>query len=160
LPIIERTIEIDAPITQVFDFVTDARNHGRVAPPETKERLLDAGDIPLRLGSVVKFSARYGLIRWTLSSRITALAALDPANPTSASFQDQQVDGPFAVWIHDHLYEATAEGGTKVTDRFTYQAPFGPLGWIAERLWLNKRLTSMMEYFQEAEKRILEEDRR
>ena len=73
-------------------------------------------------------------------------------------FQDRQVRGPFAVWIHDHIYESTDGGGTKVTDRFTYSAPLGPLGRIAERLWLHKRLSKMMEHFQEAEKRILEQN--
>ncbi len=158
MPIVERTIEIQAPIAQVFAFVTDARNHGRVAPPETDERLLDAGDVPLRVGSVVKFSARYGLVRWTLSSRVTDVVSLDPANPKCASFQDRQLRGPFAVWIHDHIYESTSNAGTKVTDRFTYEAPFGPFGRIADRIWLHARLRSMMVYFQDTEKRILEDE--
>ena len=156
MPVIERTVDIQAPIGRVFAFATDARNHSLVAPPETKERLLDPGDNPLRLGSIVRFSARFGLVRWTLSSRITAFIAPDPAKPVYATFQDQQVRGPFSVWIHDHIYEATAASTTRVTDRFTYSAPLGPLGWIADQLWLTSTLSRFMEYFQEAEKRILE----
>ena len=46
------------------------------------------------------------------------------------------VRGAFARFDHDH-YFARAEGGTLLRDVFDYRAPFGPLGWIAERLFLS-----------------------
>lgn len=156
MPQIERIIEIRASLETVFAFVTDIRNHGRTVPPETQEQLLDAGDIPLRLGTLVRLRARYGGIRWTLASRITAFDPPDPLHLESAYFRDEQVRGPFAVWQHDHWFAATPTGHTRQTDRFTYAAPIGPLGRLVERIWLNDRMRYLMEHIQETEKRILE----
>lgn len=158
MPQIERTVEVHAPLGRVFAFVTDIRNHSRVAPPETQEELLDAGDTPLRVGTIVRLRARYGGIRWTLTSRITAFDPPGPLHPDTAYFRDEQVQGPFALWRHDHWFAATSDGGTRLTDRFTYAAPLGPLGRIAERIWLNDRLRRLMEHLQATEKRLLEEE--
>ena len=45
------------------------------------------------------------------------------------------VRGAFARFDHDHFFEPTATG-TLVRDVFDYKAPFGLLGWAAERLFL------------------------
>ena len=159
MPQIERTIEIHAPIERVFDFITDIRNHSRVAPPETQEQLLDAGDFPMRVGTVVRMHARYGGVRWTLASRITVFDPPGPSHPDCAYFRDEQVHGPFALWQHDHCFASTPTGGTRLTDRFTYAAPFGPLGRLVERLWLNGRMHHLMKFMQATEKRLLETER-
>lgn len=156
MPQIERSIEIDAPIERVFAFVADIRNHRSVVPPQTQEQLLDAGDLPMRLGTTVSMRARYGGVRWTLASQITAFDPPHSSHPESAYFRDEQVRGPFAVWQHDHWFVSTPTGGTRLTDRFTYSAPLGPLGRLAERLWLNSSMRQLLEYMQTTEKRLLE----
>jgi len=156
MPTTERTVEIHAPLERVFAFVTDMRNHRLVVPPETQEQLVDAGNIPMRLGTVVRLRARYGGIRWTLSSRITVFEPPDPLLPISAYFRDEQVNGPFALWQHDHWFTALSDGSTRLTDRFTFAAPFGLLGRLAERLWLNNRMRHLLEYMQTTEKHLLE----
>jgi len=156
MPQIERTVEIAAPLEAVFAFVTDITNHNRVAPPETQEELLDAGIVPMRSGTVVKFRARYGGVFWTLASQITSFDPPSPLHPNTATFRDEQVRGPFARWQHDHWFTTTSTGGTRLTDRFTYAAPMGLLGRLVERVWLNNRVRRLLEYMQEAEKRLIE----
>ena len=158
MPRIERSIEIAAPIERVFAFVTDIRNHRRVAPPQTREQLLDAGDSPMRAGTIVRMRARYGGVPWTLAAQITAFDPPDSSRPHSAYFRDEQIQGPFAVWKHDHWFASTPNGGTRLTDRFTYAAPMGPLGKLVERFWLNGRLRHLLEYMQTTGKRLLEEE--
>jgi ligand-binding SRPBCC domain-containing protein len=153
---IERTINIAAPLSAVFTFCADIRNHGRIAPPQTREQLLDPGDIPLQVGSVVKFRARYGGLYWTLSSRITAFEPPEAPGMSDACFRDEQVRGPFSFWKHDHLFSALPNGETCVTDRFQFAAPLGPLGRIAERLWLKREMRALMVHLQDTAKRIIE----
>lgn len=156
---IERTVEIHATIEQVFAFVTDIRNHSLVAPPETQEQLLDPGDVPLRLDSVVRMRARYGGIRWTLATRITEFTPFDLESGT-AYFRDEQISGPFAYWRHDHWFASTPDGGTLLADRFTYAAPLGPLGRLAEILWIDRRLRRLLDHMQAAQKQLLESGER
>jgi ligand-binding SRPBCC domain-containing protein len=156
MPQIERAVDIRAPLERVFAFLSDVRNHGRIAPPETREQLVDAGDIPLRLGTQVTFRACYGGRYWMLSSRIVTFDPPNPACPDRASFRDEQVRGPFAFWRHDHEFQAAPDGGTRLTDRFTYTVPFGLLGRLVDHLWLRGRLIRLMEHMQSAAKRLLE----
>ena len=44
--------------------------------------------------------------------------------------------GAFARFDHDHYFVPDA-GGTLMRDVFDYHAPLGPLGWLAERLFLS-----------------------
>ena len=158
MPQIERTVEIHAPIQRVFAFVADIRNHRLVVPPHTREQLLSGGDSPLRVGTVVRLRARYGGIYWTLASRITAFEPPTAVQPGNAYFRDEQVSGPFALWQHDHWFASTPDGHTRLTDRFTYAAPLGPLGKLAENIWLNGSMRHLMEFMQVAQKQLIEQE--
>lgn len=52
-------------------------------------------------------------------------------------FQDIMVAGAFKHMTHDHRFESH-ESGTRMHDRFEFSAPLGPLGWIAESLFLER----------------------
>jgi uncharacterized protein (TIGR01777 family) len=43
-------------------------------------------------------------------------------------FVDEQVEGPFASWVHEHLFEPDAEGGCVHRDRIRYREPLGLVG--------------------------------
>ena len=54
----------------------------------------------------------------------------------NALFVDQQVQGPFATWIHRHEFE-DAGGKTRLTDRLEFQLHGGPavnglFGWMVK----------------------------
>ena len=51
--------------------------------------------------------------------------------------------GAFARFDHDHFFEPHA-GGTRMVDVFDYAAPFGWLGRIAERLFLNRYMRRLL----------------
>lgn len=80
----------------------------------------------LALGDEVTWRARHLGVEQELTSRITAFA-----RPTH--FRDSMVKGAFAGFDHDHLFEPT-DTGTLVRDVFDYQMPFGPAGWLVDRL--------------------------
>jgi ligand-binding SRPBCC domain-containing protein len=69
-----------------------------------------------------------------------------------AGFVDEQVQGPFKRWRHRHTFEeALDEGRTKVwaIDEVDYAAPLGPLGWVADRLFLRRQIARGFAYRQE-----------
>jgi hypothetical protein len=43
-------------------------------------------------------------------------------------FVDEQVEGPFASWVHTHLFEPLTSARTRYTDRVEYTLPLGALG--------------------------------
>jgi ligand-binding SRPBCC domain-containing protein len=87
-------------------------------------------------GQEVTWSAKHFGIRQRLTSRITAF---DPPR----HFRDSLVRGAFARFDHDHYFEPHG-GGTRMIDVFDYSAPLGPLGRLAERLFLNRYMRRLL----------------
>ena len=54
------------------------------------------------------------------------------------------VRGVFASFVHEHLFE-DAPGGTRMIDSLEYRAPLGPLGRLAEWLFLDRYLLRLLE---------------
>jgi ligand-binding SRPBCC domain-containing protein len=81
------------------------------------------------LGQNVTWRARHFGVNWTMTSQITELE--EPER-----FVDAQLRGPFKTFRHEHRFRPVADG-TDMVDSITFQAPLGPLGWIAERVLLS-----------------------
>ncbi len=54
-----------------------------------------------------------------------------------AFFQDSMTKGMFKSFEHDHHF-AAVHAGTLMRDELRFQSPFGPLGWVVDRLILKR----------------------
>ena len=60
-------------------------------------------------------------------------------------FVDEQRFGPYSLWHHKHfLYEDPA--GVLMKDIVDYKLPLGPLGSLAQALFVKKQLTTIFRY--------------
>jgi ligand-binding SRPBCC domain-containing protein len=57
---------------------------------------------------------------------------------------DEQMRGPFARFHHVHRFEP-AESGTSMVDEVEFQAPFGPVGVLSERVILLRYIRGLIE---------------
>jgi ligand-binding SRPBCC domain-containing protein len=128
---------IDAPIERVFDLARDIGLHER-SMAATDERAI-AGRLsgPIEAGETVTWRARHFGIRWTRTSLITEVRA-----PTT--FADEQAEGPFRSFHHRHTFRAVPDG-TLMVDEWEHEVPFGPLGWLADRLVLGAYMRRLLE---------------
>jgi ligand-binding SRPBCC domain-containing protein len=74
-----------------------------------------------------KVELKIGPFLWT---------ALHTAFEKDRLFADEQIQGPFAKWIHRHEFEAVGRA-TRLTDRVEYQLPGGAwmnrlFGWAVQ----------------------------
>jgi ligand-binding SRPBCC domain-containing protein len=127
---------IAAPVERVFELARDIDLHQR-SVAHTNERAI-AGRMSGRIGpgETVTWTARHFGRTWSLTSRITAF---EP--PTM--FVDEQVSGPFRSFRHEHRFQPTA-GGTLMTDDWQHVAPFGALGRLADRLFLDRHMRGLL----------------
>ncbi|MGH3651848.1 SRPBCC family protein [Glutamicibacter sp.] len=88
------------------------------------------------LGEQVTWRAKHFGIPFRMTSRISELDA-------PRTFTDQQVRGPFKSFHHVHEFHESAHG-TLMVDKIRFSAPFGPLGWLAERLVLGWYLPKLI----------------
>jgi ligand-binding SRPBCC domain-containing protein len=110
-------------IRTVFDFFADAYNLEMITPPELCFHILTPHPIEITEGTVIDYRLRlYGVpIPWR--ARITNWS---PPN----RFVDEQIRGPFRLWIHTHRFY-DGKGSTTVVDEVCYQLPLRPMGEIA-----------------------------
>lgn len=135
---IDLVTNIDAPLEVVFDLARDLDLHAR-SMTHTGERAVGGRTTGLiNVGETVTWRARHFGIWFTLTSLITVVD-----RPTT--FADEQADGPFAWFRHEHRFELRAGGGTRMTDRWEHRSPFGPLGWLADRLVLARHMRVLLE---------------
>jgi ligand-binding SRPBCC domain-containing protein len=110
---------VPRPRREVFGFFSDARNLGELTPHWLKFRIVSRQPILMHRGADIDYRLKLrGLpIRW--QSRITLW---DPPY----RFVDEQVRGPYRVWIHEHHFREES-GGTWCEDHVSYAPPGGTL---------------------------------
>jgi ligand-binding SRPBCC domain-containing protein len=130
LVVVQTDILIQAPIETCFDLARNIDVHTRTVWKHTNERAV-GGVTRGMIGEneTVTFQARHFLIKQRLTSRITQYRR-------PWYFVDQMVQGTFKSLKHEHLFEERG-GTTLMTDRLTFEAPFGFVGRIVER-WVLK----------------------
>jgi NADH dehydrogenase len=128
---------IARPIEEVFAFFSRPENLGRITPSMGFELITD--DLVMREGLEIRYRIRPLLgIPMTWVTRITDYEA-----PTR--FRDLQHSGPYARWEHTHTFEAVP-GGTIVRDEIAYTVPLGPLGDLANRLFVRAELERIFRH--------------
>jgi ligand-binding SRPBCC domain-containing protein len=137
VPVIRVETVISAPIERCFDLARDPDLHAR-SVAGTRERVVSrTGSGLLGLGDIVTFEAVHVGVRQQLTAQIVRY-------DRPHLFEDVLVRGAFHSFSHRHAFAETADG-TLMTDTFAYRAPFGPLGKLAEWLFLTRYLRRFLE---------------
>jgi ligand-binding SRPBCC domain-containing protein len=135
------TIDLSAPIAQVFDFFHKPANLLQVAPPALHLQLENA-PAELQLGSRLILSGR----RWGIRYRsVTEVIAFEPG----VYFLEEQKEGAFRKWVHAHRFEATANAGTRVVDEIDFEPPGGMLGMLLTSAAVERELSEFFHYRNE-----------
>lgn len=147
---IELSLLVAAPASRCFDLARSIDAHMQSAAA-TGERAVGGRTMGLlALGEEVTWRARHLGVWQELTSRITAFER-------PRHFRDSMVRGAFASFDHDHYFEPT-NGNTLMRDVFVYRAPLGPLGRLAERLFLSAYMQHFLATRMRALKTLAESD--
>src|SRR5713101_4697429 len=148
MPIIVLRTLVNAPPSRCFDLARDIGLHQR-STAASRERAV--GGVTFGLlgpGDQVTWEATHFGIRQRLTSRITEF---DPPR----RFVDEMVRGAFRRFRHEHQFLET-DRGTEIVDVFDYTAPLGPLGQLADRLFLRHYMSRLLRDRNAYLKRVAE----
>ncbi len=100
-------------------------------------------------GDETKWSARFCGVRFAMTTRVE-----DFATPTG--FGDRLTRGLLRRFEHAYRFKAQPDGGCTMSDELTIEAPFGPLGRLAERFYLSRRMLTLVRRRLEYIRRVAE----
>ncbi len=131
---------IPRPLADVFAFFSDVGNLERITPPFLNFKILTPG-VRLELGAKVEYQIRlHGVpIRWK-----TNIAAWEPPR----RFVDEQIKGPYRLWVHEHTFQEVA-GGVLMRDFVRYAVPGWILAPVIHRLFVRDDLERIFAYRRE-----------
>ncbi len=124
--------EFDAPVDDVFQLSLDVDFHKNSFSFSGEEIVDGVSEGGMVLGDSVTWRAKHFGFWWELTSIISAY------NPPSF-FVDEQTKGPFGSFRHEHHFSPIGElpnQRTSLIDVVDFEAPFGFIGTIAERVFL------------------------
>lgn len=127
---------VEAPTEQVFDLSLSVDLHLRSMAGAREVVLRGRTTGLFEEGEQVTWRAWHFGIPWRMTS---AISQLD--RPTR--FIDQQVSGPFRSFHHEHLFEVH-DRRTLMRDIVSFTAPYGPLGRLAEKVFLERYMRQLI----------------
>jgi ligand-binding SRPBCC domain-containing protein len=135
---LEMTQLLPAGRAKVFDFFSDAFQIAAITPPWLNFSVVTPAPIEMKVGALIDYTARIYGIRVSGQTKVTEW---EPEE----WFVDEQVKGPYRYLRHEHTFEVDGEC-TLVRDRLIYRVP---LGALAQRLIVKRKLESIFEYRRE-----------
>jgi ligand-binding SRPBCC domain-containing protein len=136
MTVIVLTTHISAQPETCFDISLDMDEHVASTAHTGEKVVAGVAHGLMKLDDTVTFEARHFGLRMRMTSKITAYER-------PHRFVDEMQRGPFKSLWHEHLFEAEGDG-TRMTDTFKVCAPLGPLGWLAERLFLGAYMRRLL----------------
>ena len=131
------TTTVNAPVDETFSFFSRAENLGMLTPASMQFSI--RGRAPaIGEGATIDYALRIGPLPITWRSRIVSWVP-------RARFIDVQETGPYRAWWHEHTFRASGST-TVMEDRVCYAPPLGPLGRLANQLFIVPALRRIFQY--------------
>lgn len=126
-------------LEEAWSFLSDPRNLQKITPEHMGFEILSGADQPMYAGQIIQY--RVSPIRGVKTRWVSEITHYDEKH----YFVDEQRFGPYSLWHHTHfLYED--EDGVLLKDIVDYKLPLGPLGSIAQTLFVKNQLTTIFRY--------------
>ncbi len=137
--ILRRTQELPISMEEAWDFFSSPLNLERITPQYMQFKVLNGPLSRMYAGQVIAYTVKPVLgipLHW-----LTEITHVDEGK----YFVDEQRFGPYALWHHQHHFEPT-DKGVLMTDLVHYKLPLGPLGQLANTLFVRKQLEGIFDF--------------
>ncbi|WP_277586144.1 SRPBCC family protein [Psychrobacillus antarcticus] len=142
---------INAPQEICFDLARNVEVHTKTTSHTNERAVGGVTEGLLEEGDTVTWEATHFCIRQRLTAKIVSMERPN-------QFKDTMVKGAFHSFNHTHDFLKVPEG-TLMIDTFDYKSPFGILGILADKLFLERYMKRFIITRSMELKKIAENDR-
>jgi ligand-binding SRPBCC domain-containing protein len=139
---------IDAPVDRLAEFHKSSEALKALTPPDREVEILTENP-EVTEGSVHTMRIKQFGLPMVWKSKITHVEE-------GRSFVDEAIKSPFAHWKHTHEFLPLEKGQSLLRDTVEYQAPLGPLGAVAHKMFIDKQIEDLFEFRHRVTKEKLE----
>ena len=132
-----QTLPVDRKV--LWEFISVPQNLNKITPPDMAFEIIGEPPEKTYAGLLLEYRVKVPLLGW--STWLTEIKYLKEG----VSFMDEQRVGPYKLWLHTHKLE-DVEGSTRMTDDIRYLVPFGPIGLLANILFVGRTLRRIFDY--------------
>lgn len=131
-------------LDEVWQFFARPENLNAVTPDDMSFDILsDIKDIEMYEGMIIRYKISPFLgIKMDWVTEITYIK-------DRQYFIDEQRFGPYALWHHEHHFEAQ-NGGVLMTDLLHYKVPYGIIGTIADAIFVDNKVEQIFSFRKKA----------
>jgi ligand-binding SRPBCC domain-containing protein len=133
LPIIEHSLFIDVPVEVCFDLARNVDIHTKTTAGTKETAVAGVTQGLLEKGDTVTWEATHFGMKQRLTAKVIHMVK-------PKEFVDIMLKGAFHSFTHKHQFIAES-GGTIMIDTFEYKSPFGLIGLVADKMFLEKYMT-------------------
>jgi ligand-binding SRPBCC domain-containing protein len=130
---------IPAPPDVVWSFFATPKNLNELTPPGVRFQILGQAPDTMFAGQIIRYRISPLPLLWLHWT--TEISVVEPGT----RFIDEQRAGPYKIWRHEHRF-APEPGGVRMFDHVAYEIGWGPLGWMAEKLWVGRQLQGIFDF--------------
>ena len=132
-----QTLPVDRKV--LWEFISVPQNLNKITPPDMAFEIIGEPPEKTYAGLLLEYRVKVPLLGW--STWLTEIKYVEDG----VSFMDEQRVGPYKLWLHTHKLEDVEEG-TRMTDDIRYLVPFGPIGLLANVLFVGRTLRRIFDY--------------
>ena len=135
--------ELNTSMKKAWIFLSDPKNLKRITPDYMGFDIISGADRSMFPGQIIQYRLTPILnipFRWV--TEITHVKE-------GVYFVDEQRFGPYTFWHHKHFIVKTSNG-VIMEDIVDYKLPLGPLGWLAHKLFVRKKVKQIFDYREKA----------
>jgi len=137
--------KLPIPLAETWDFFTSPINLAKITPPQmgfTVTSVYTADD-RIYPGMIITYKVSPLLgIKLNWMTEITQVK-------DHKYFVDEERVGPYALWHHEHHFKEI-KGGVHMTDILNYAVPYGPIGTLANKLFVRQEINKIFSFREKA----------
>lgn len=132
-----QTLPVDREV--LWEFISVPQNLNKITPADMAFEIIGEPPEKTYAGLLLEYRVKVPLLGW--STWLTEIKYVQEG----VSFMDEQRVGPYKLWLHTHKLEEV-DGGTRMTDDIRYLVPFGPIGLLANAVFVGRTLRRIFDY--------------